>query len=131
LSRLLVFATAAVCFGPVGSVGIFVLIAALLIALTKRPVGSLIAVALRNLRRVHRLLVLSVLSFTGLLSILVLLWHNCHDGQLCMADTGLYHAQIIRWYGSVGAAPGMPFCIIASDFTRVSSRWQPSSTEVR
>ena len=24
-----------------------------------------------------------------------------------MHDTGLYHAQIIRWYSSVGAAPGM------------------------
>ena len=107
LSILLIGATAAVCFGPVGSVGIPALIALLLVALAVKSVRGLIATALRNLRRIHTFLFLGLLSFTGLLSTLVLPWHDCHDGRGCMHDTGLYHAQIIRWYSAFGAVPGM------------------------
>ena len=107
LSILFIAATAAVCFGPVGPVGIFALVALLLVVFAKRSVRGLVSAVTRNLRAAHTIMFLGVLSFAGLLSILVLPWHDCHDGQECMHDTGLYHTQIIRWYSSVGAAPGM------------------------
>ena len=107
LSLLFISATAAVCFGPVGRAGIFALVALLLIVFLRRSVRALVAAVGRNLRAAHAITFLGALAFTGLLSTLILPWHDCHDGQECMHDTGLYHAQIIRWYSSVGAAPGM------------------------
>jgi hypothetical protein len=107
LSILFMGTTAAVCFGPVGSFGIFALLGALLIVFSKRSVRDMVSAVVRNWRAAHTITVLGVLSITALLSILVLPWHDCHDGRDCMHDTGLYHAQIIRWYSSLGAVPGM------------------------
>jgi hypothetical protein len=104
LSILMVAATTAACIGPVGHYGVLALIAVLAATLVAKSVRQLIATGIKALRAGT---VAAVLSGVVLLSMLAVFGHNCHDGRPCLADSGFYHTQIIRWYSDYGATPGM------------------------
>jgi hypothetical protein len=104
LSILMVAATTAACIGPVGRLGPLALIAVLAAALAVQSVRQLIA---ESIRVTHPGTAAAAFSGVALLSLLAVFGHNCHDGRPCLADSGFYHTQIIRWYSDYGATPGM------------------------
>src|ERR1017187_3407537 len=104
-SILMMAATVAACIGPVGSYGVFALLAVLIATLTLASTRGMVAASLSALQERR---VLGALLTVATLSLLAVFWQNCGEGYVdCQPDSGFYHVQIIRWYSDYGATPGM------------------------